>query len=174
MITYGMSRFVSWHCDTVISPVFTKQGGFNALLNKCLHVTKTTLCEQTLLFWNYKYFSCLFVVVWYLDLTLLRGLFQKFCNVLAASPTATEQKDKYLSHSQGDSSLLSHVFLVLQNQQHFTVRCKGCKYDNIMFYLNTLLISCVVGFPTNLRTWCQKKSNIAKLFNFELLKVCKR
>lgn len=42
IIMYGMSRFVSWHCDIVISTVFLKQASFNALSNKCLHVTRTT------------------------------------------------------------------------------------------------------------------------------------
>lgn len=76
-----------------------------------------------------KMTSCLFFFKGLVsDLTPLLKIFpEKFCNVLAASPTqttATEQEDKYLSHSRSDSSTLSLVFLLMPNRQLFAVNCE--------------------------------------------------
>lgn len=63
-----------------------------------------------LLFCNSSVFSCLHgYLTW-----LLRGFFQKFCNLLAAALRA-EQKDKHLIQPELDSTSLSSFFVILPN-----------------------------------------------------------
>lgn len=83
----------------------------------CCRVKKVAL-----LFWNSCLVSCLHVMVWWPDLTNLTGLFQKFCNVLAAALRAFLQKDKHLIHPKRDSTPHSHFFAVLPNQQVYILQ----------------------------------------------------